>query len=263
MRLLLGLLAVVAAITLAALPAAALKNVPYPEIKVKVSELYKPDAAFEKMREALANAAARRDTAALFALIGPTFVWTSNASLVDRFDLGREALHNFKVVFGFRAFGANEDGGVDGGPFWDSLATFAADGTYYKASDAGSLVCGPVSAELADEQLFERARKRIEAGDEEADWYFTMRDVAVVKSPGDTGPPIAKLGTVAVPVLATHPPASAGQAAPPPTHLQILLPTGRTGWIPAAAARPLESDRLCYAKTADGVWKIAAFDQSE
>ena len=47
------------------------------------------------------------------------------------------------------------------------------------------------------------------------------------------------------------------------THLQVLLPSGKTGWIPATAGLPLVTDRLCYAVTADGDWKIAAFDQAE
>jgi hypothetical protein len=45
-------LATGAAIMLCALPAAALKNVSYPEVKVTVSEAYKPDADFQKMRDA-------------------------------------------------------------------------------------------------------------------------------------------------------------------------------------------------------------------
>ena len=54
---------------------------------------------------------ASRNAAALFALVGPTFVWTSQGALTNEFDPGRDALHNFKVVFGFRAAGASADGG--------------------------------------------------------------------------------------------------------------------------------------------------------
>ncbi len=48
-----------------------------------------------------------------------------------------------------------------------------------------------------------------------------------------------------------------------PTHLEVLLPSGKSGWIPAAAARPLVSSRLCYSKTRAGEWKITLFDQNE
>jgi hypothetical protein len=49
----------------------------------------------------------------------------------------------------------------------------------------------------------------------------------------------------------------------PPTHYEVLLPSGRTGWIAASAARPLLTDRLCYVRTSGGAWKIAIFDASE
>jgi hypothetical protein len=43
----------------------------------------------------------------------------------------------------------------------------------------------------------------------------------------------------------------------------VLLPSGKSGWIPISAAIPLTTDRLCYALTADNDWKFAAFDQGE
>ncbi len=183
--------------------------------------------------------------------------------MVGKFDLGRDAIHNFKVVFGFRNYGKDVDGGVEDGPFWDALVAFAADQSYFQADDDGNLICGPMNAEIADDEVFEQAREKIESGDEGADWYFTIAEVAVARAPGAAGAPIAKLGTVAVPVLDVFPKAPEGQAAPPATHLQILLPSGKTGWIPVAAARPISSNQLCYAKTANGEWKIATFDESE
>jgi hypothetical protein len=40
-----------------------------------------------------------------------------------------------------------------------------------------------------------------------------------------------------------------------------LLPSGKSGWIPVAAVRPLFGEHLCYVKTPDGQWKIASFNQ--
>jgi hypothetical protein len=260
-----ALVPVAAAMTVALCPtpSAAIKAVAYPEVKVNVADAFKPDAAFEKMHRAFVEATAKKDMAGLLALVGPTFVWTLNGGSMDHFDMGRDASHNFKVVFGFRGFGKDADGGVEDGPFWDVLAAFAADTTYYQVPDAGNLVCGPLAAEIADENVLERAGQKIETGDEGADWYFTIAETPVAKTPGDTGTPIAKIGTIALPVIGVHPPTPEGQPAPVATHLQVLLPSGKTGWIPASAARPLASDRLCYARTADGEWKIAAFDQTE
>jgi hypothetical protein len=56
--------------------------------------------------------------------------------------------------------------------------------------------------------------------------------------------------------------ARARTIAPPPTHFEVLLPSGRTGWVPVAAVRPLETDHLCYARTPAGEWRIAAIDQA-
>jgi hypothetical protein len=257
------LLAIFAAATFGAASHADVKNVPYPEVKVELSKSYKPDAAFEKMRVAFAAAAAKKDGLALFALVGSTFVWTASGEMVEKFDLGRNAIHNFKVVFGFRNYGKDADGGVEDGPYWDALAAFATDPTYFQANDTGSLICGPMAAEIADDEVYEQAREKIETDDDVAEWYFTLAETAVARAPGAAGPPIAKLGRVAVPVLDVFPQVQEGKPAQPTTHLQVLLPSGKTGWIPASAARPLNSNQLCYAKTAAGDWKIVGFDESE
>jgi len=126
----------------------------------------------------------------------------------------------------------------------------------------GRLHPRPAAADVADANVFEQAQKKIETGDEGADWYFTLAQTSVVKAPGDTAP-VAKVGTIALPMLDVYPPAPQGQPAPEPTYIQVLLPSGQTGWIAAAAVRPLVSDRLCYAKTPAGDWKIAIIDQAD
>ncbi len=247
---------VAAALILSSGSSAQVRTVPYPEVKVNVGEPYEQDAAFRRMREALVDAATRRDTQGLLRLVGPTFMWTQSLMPADMFDLGRDASHNFKVAFGFRNFDSNADGGVEDGPFWNALAGFASESIFYEVAGIRNLVCGPLAAEIADYETFERARKTVEFGNTGAQWHFTTTKVAVAKAPGDAGPPIANLDTVAVPVLKAHPPSA------PATHFHVLLPSGKTGWIPAAAMRPVVSDRLCYARTGDGDWKIVAFEKS-
>jgi hypothetical protein len=251
------------AVTFGVAPAAAVKRVPYPEVKVEAFPIYEPEPAFAAMRKAFAEAAAKQDSAALFALVGPTFVWTAQGELADDFDLGRDALHNFKVVFGFRGLGKDVDGGVEKGPFWTALAAFAEDATYYRETEGGNLICGPIGATVSDDQVFEQAQKKIDTADETAEWYFPIRETSVSKSPGETAAPLAKLGKTAVPVLGSHPPSQEGQAGAPPTHFEVLLPSGKSGWVPVATVRPLVSERLCYAKTAGEDWKIVRYDQPE
>jgi hypothetical protein len=257
-----GLLAATLVAMLAPPGAAAVKKIAYPEVKVTLNKPYKPDAAFEKMHAALLDAIKRKDAQAVTALVAPTFLWTVGDQPADELDLGRDAVHNFKVAFGFRALGKDVDGGVDGGPYWDVLTAFADDPTYYTASDTGNLVCGPIAADVADDKVFEQARRKIETANEAAEWYFSLADTAVAKAPGDTGAPVAKVGTVALPLLSFYPPEKEGAPPPTPTHFEVLLPSGRTGWVPVTAVRPLAADHLCYAKTPSGDWKIAAIDQA-
>ena len=240
---------------------AEIKKAPYPEVKMKLLNPFKGDDAFAAMRKAFSDAVDKKDNSALFGLVGPTFAWTQGDLLVaDDFDLGRDALHNFKVVFGFREPGKDTDGPVQDGPFWDALGAFAGDETFYSAG--GTLVCGPTGAALSDEAGFDKVRQRIGA-DETVEWYFTVMDVTATANPG-AGAPVGKAAAAtAMPVLNAYPPEVQGQPAKPVTHVQVLLPIGKSGWIPISSARPLVSDRLCYALGTDGNWKIVAFDQAQ
>ena len=238
---------------------AAMKEVPYPLVKLKLDEAYTPDGAFAKMQKSFADAVAKKDSQALFALVGPTFVWMSQGELHNQFDLGRDALHNFKVVFGFRESGKDADGPVADGPNWEALAAFAADKFFYTATD--TLVCGPTGATIADDRIYESARQTI-AADDSVEWYFTVAETAATATPSDAGSPVGRVSQLALPVMAVYP-SSPGTSELPATHLQVLLPSGKSGWIPISAAIPLVTDRLCYAVTPDGSWKIAGFDQAQ
>ena len=261
-RNLLGSLVAAAALVSAGPSVAELKKVAYPQVKVTLKKPYKPDAAFEKMHAAFADAVKRKDLVALTALIAPTFLWTVSDQPADELDLGRDAIHNFKVAFGFRALGQDVDGGVDNGPYWEVLTTFAEDTSYYIANNSGTLVCSPMSAEVADDNALDQARRKIDAINEPVEWYFTLAETSVAKAPGDTGTPVGKVGTIVLPLIGFYPPEKEGAPPPPPTHFEVLLPSGRTGWVPVSAVRPLETDHLCYARTPAGEWKIAAIDQA-
>lgn len=242
---------------------AAIKKLPYSEVTVEIAATHQSEPAFQSFWKAFSDAIASRNAAALFALVGPTFVWTSQGALTAEFDPGRDAVHNFKVVFGFRAHGKDEDGGVENGPYWDELAQFVSDPVFYSASDKTSMICGPLLAEATNAAMLEQAQKKLEIADDSGTWYFTAGDTPVAKAPGDTGAPVGRLGKVTFPVISVHPAAKDGATAPAPTHYEVLLPSGTTGWIAAVAARPLTSNRLCYAKTQDGRWTIVNFDQGE
>jgi hypothetical protein len=258
----LGGLIAAAVLLLAAPSSAQPQHVAYPEVKVVLESAYKPNAAFDKMNGTFLDAVQRKDVAALMALVAPTFLWTVNDHPADELDLGRDAVHNFKVAFGFRALGDDDDGGVDSGPYWEVLTSFAEEPGFYTANDADTLVCGPMAAEVLDDKAFDQARRKLDAIDEPVEWYFTVAaETPIAKTPGDTGIPIAKVGTIAMPLVSFYPSEKEGGPLSPPTHFEVLLPSGQTGWVPVNAVRPLETDHLCYARTAAGVWKIASINQ--
>jgi hypothetical protein len=237
--------------------AAAEQRTSYPQVRVELVPSFTPDAALGRFRKQFINAVAKKDINALSALVAPGFVWTVNNELSSDFDPGRDPLHNFRVAFGFRVPGQDVDGKVENGPYWDFLQSFANDNTFYQVGEGGKLICSPTAATVASEEVYERAIARVEATYEDVQWFFAVRGVPVAKAPEDTGPPIGKLGTEAFPVISVHP-----EGAEVATHYEVLLPSGRTGWIPANAARALQADRLCYAPTANGEWKIAIYDST-
>jgi len=244
-------------------PAAATEKVAYPEVKVDLAELFKPDPAFTQMRKRMLEAVKKKDQAALLGMVGPTFVWTYQGGPVEQFDMGRTPVENFKVVFGFRQPGADKDGDVEEGPYWDALQEYAEESALYQVEEAGNLVCGPLAAGYADEEQANAAREKVESEEDPAEWYFTIEPTSVMKSPTDKGQPMAKVANVAMPVLSGYPVAKEGEPAPKVTHIEVLLPSGKSGWVAKDKVRALVTSRLCYSKTSSGEWRISAYDQSE
>jgi hypothetical protein len=231
----------------------------YPQVRVELGASYTPDEAFQKFRKQFSSAVDSKDLKALSALVAPGFVWTSNGSLSADYDPGRDAQHNFRVVFGFRAAGENADGNVEGGPFWNLLKGFSDDDSFNQNNDSATLVCSPNSANAVNAEVYERAATRVEEAFEGAQWVFLLQAATpVMNAPDDKGTPIGKLGVEAVPVITTFP-----EKADVATHFEILLPSGRRGWIPANAARPMLGDRLCYVRTESGDWKIGIYDSAD
>lgn len=258
-----ALLATVCALAagLVADPALALKRVPYPEVRVVALPAFDGDASLAGMRKAFAEAVAAKNLPAIVAMLSPKFEWTSAGGLVDEFDPKRGADHNFKVAFGFRAPGRDADGTTDIGPQWELLAFFATDPVL--TQEKGSpLVCGTTTAKVADLGALDQAFNRIDEENDLSEWIYFVGELELTAEPGG-GASVAKVSSLAFPIVAVHPSAKEDSSAPSaPTHLELLLPDGKTGWIAVARVRPLFVDRLCFAKLGNE-WKIAAYEQAE
>lgn len=248
--------AAVALILALAPAAAAVKKVPYPAVKVEMPAPVKGDAAFDAARKALAEAVAKKDLAALSALVAPGFVATVGGEPGEQYDKSKDGLHNFKVAFGFRPFGKDADGDTDLGPQWELIADFAAEKNFAQERDANT-ACGP-ALPLPDAQAFERASALIEDPDQPAEWVYAISEITLTASPGG-GAVVGKTAGTALPVIGTSPPLRPG--GPPPVHLELLLLSGKSGWVAVSAVKPLVADHLCFAKQTNGDWKISAYDQ--
>jgi hypothetical protein len=251
-------------LALAPAPAVALKKIPYPEVKVEGRPAFKGDTGLDALRKKLADAIAKKDLAALASLVAPNFTWTAAGSPVEDFDPKRDAVHNFKVAFGFRSQGKDADGKTEIGPLWELLAWFVQDQSLSAEPDRPDLICGPTTAKLVDPKAYEQATEKLDTDDELSEWVFFLAAFTLTGSPGGGGPAVAKVANMALPLVGAHPIPAPGQPPKqPPTHVELLLPSGKTGWAPLSAVLPLTVDRLCYAKTSGGDWKIAVYDQAE
>jgi len=239
----------------------ALKRVPYPEVRVVALPAFDADASLVEMRKALAEAVAAKNLPAVVAMLSPKFEWTATGGLVDEFDAKRGAEHNFKVAFGFRAPGRDADGTTDIGPQWELLTFFAADPVLTQEKDS-PLVCGTTTAKVADMGALDGAFNRIDEENDLSEWIYFTDELELTAEPGG-GASVGKVSSLALPIVGVHPAAKEGASAPAtPTHFELLLPNGKTGWAAVDRARPLFVDRLCFAKLGNE-WKIAAYEQAE
>jgi hypothetical protein len=252
---------VVAAALLTIAPAAAIKKVPYPEITVRGLPVFKGDPGLDRLRKRLADAVAAKDVDAAAALVAPGFEWTAGGVQVEDFNPKRDAAHNFKVAFGFRPVGRDTDGPTEIGPQWELLRFFATDETLTQETNS-TLVCGSLTAKVTDEGALDDALRRVDEQDDPSEWVYSLGEITLTAAPG-AGATVARVKSVALPIAGVHPMPPGGDSPPPaPTHLELLLPSGRTGWAPIQSLRPLFVDRMCFAKVGDE-WKIMLYDQAE
>jgi hypothetical protein len=250
-----------AAVLFAPAPAAAIKKTSYPEVRVAVPAEAKAEPALAAMRKQLASAISQRNTGQLYALVGPAFFWNADGEPSEQFDNRRNALHNFKVAFGFRQFGHGSDSENPRDQLWDVLDDITSSAALVQMEGNPGVLCGPLSAEPADDHAMDQAIERIQSEDENPEWVYSLAEVTLTEKPGGGGS-VETVSKLAMPIAATYPPTQALGNNPIPTHYQLLLPSGKTGWVDVNAVQTLAVDRLCYGKGADGAWKIVGYEQN-
>jgi hypothetical protein len=250
-----------ATLLLAPAPAAAIKKTPYPEVRVALPPAVPVEPALVAMRKELAAAISRRNAGLLYELVGPTFFWNTNGEPSPQFDGHRDALHNFKVAFGFRTYGSDSDSRNPEGQLWEVLEEAGNGAALFAMEGNAGVLCGPATADIVDDEAMDRALATVETGDEDSEWVYSIGAITLTEKPSGGGA-VETVAGLAMPIVATHPPTQALGNNPLPTHDQLLLPSGKTGWVEVKSVQPLAVDKLCYGKGPDGAWKIVGYEQN-
>jgi hypothetical protein len=119
-------------------------------------------------------------------------------------------------------------------------------------------------AKVTDAAALEAALGRVDEENDLSEWVYFLDELTLTASPTG-GAPIAKIKSAALPIVSVHPaPPSPGSpiSPAPPTHFELLLPSGKTGWAPVKDLHPLFVDRLCFTKSGNE-WRIAVYEQAD
>lgn len=197
------------------------------------------DPAFAVLRKQLAEAAAKRDAAAVSRLVvGNGFFW-----LRDKTDAASKKRSGYENLSSALGLGSKTSVG------WDMLTGFA-DETSASASHAQKgAFCAPAEPGY-DPAAFERMLKATQT-DASAWGYAVSSGIDVRAAPGTSTPAVEKLGLHFVRVMPEAKPVS-------PAFQRIVTPTGKTGYVSIDVIAPFGNDQLCYVKEA-GAWKIGGY----
>ena len=80
------------------------------------------------------------------------------------------------------------------------------------------------------------------AEDEDSEWVYSLDAITLTEKPGGGGA-VETVSKLAMPIAATDPPTQPLGNNPIPTHYQLLLPSGKTGWVDVNAVQSLAVDR--------------------
>jgi hypothetical protein len=200
------------------------------------------DPSFAAFRKNLAHIAARKDRAALAKLIvARGFFWMQDKDLADK---GKPAVANLARAIDLDA----KDGSG-----WDVVAGYAAEPTAARLPEHKGIICAP-AAPTFDPRAFAALIQKTQT--DPSEWAYPTTDGTEVRAAAQpSAPVIDKLGLNFVRVLADSAPADNPAM---PSFLHVAMPSGKTGFVAAAALAPLGSDNMCYAKDASG-WKITGY----
>lgn len=211
---------------------------PYKPLAVTMPAEFK-DAAFDALRGQIAEAAKRRDRAALARLVtARPFFWEREGG--NAAGKRKPGIDILSVALGL----ANKDS-----VGWDMLTAYAEDPTASPSSHHKGAMCAPAEPGFNNAE-FDRLLKA--TGTAVTDWgYPVSAGIEVHATPQANGAVVDKLGLHFVRVAPEAKPVSAA-------YLRVLTPSGKAGYVSVDTIAPIGNDRLCYIKDGDG-WKIGGY----
>jgi hypothetical protein len=216
---------------------------PYKSIALTLPQTIN-DPSFDEFRRKLAEISVKKDSNALSRLVvAQGFFWKSEKG--EKADKNKSGFDNFSAAVQLNA----KDGSG-----WDQLAGYAFDPTGAPVQALGGAVCSPADP-VFNEQEFENLLKDTQVPLE--DWGYPLFTGIEVRSGRTANAPVVeKLGLHFIRVIPDE--SMVNTPANEMPTLQVVTPTGKTGYVPAFALAPLGNDQLCYRKEADG-WKIIGY----
>lgn len=197
------------------------------------------DAALGVTRKKLADAAQKKDRAALARLIvSQGFFWERENG--EGADPKKSGVENLSTALGL----ASKDG-----VGWDMLAGYADEPSASPAPGHAGAVCAPADPTF-DGKAFQALLDATQT--DSSEWgYPVAGTIDVLAAPQADAALVGKLGPAFVRVMPEPVAASA-------SYVRVAMPDGKLGYVPVDSLAPIGGDRLCYAKEG-GVWKIGGY----
>ena len=222
-------------------------NAAIPYKPVGVTLLAAPsDPGLDALRKDLAALAKSKDRAKLSShLVAQDFFWERDFS--GGFDASRSPLDNLSAALGLDA----EDG-----VGWDALAAFAAEPSVGPLPGRPASMCAPASVQFDDAA---RAKLIEDMHTDGIEWLYPRRaGLTVHAAPRGNAASVETLGLHFVHLLGFED--SKAESDPiRSAWMRVVTPAGKTGFLAPGSLLSPYTDRLCFAKAADGTWRIAGY----
>lgn len=197
------------------------------------------DADLDAMRTQLAEAARRKDRAALAKLVVARGLFWQRENR-DTADKRKSGVDNLAAALGLNS---KDSAG------WDILAGYADDPGAAPSIEHKGAVCAPADPAF-NRKEFDELLKSTQT--DASEWgYPVSAGIEVHATAQANAPVIETLGLAFARVFPETAPPSAA-------YMRIVTPSGKIGYVSVDAIAPIGNDQICYVKDG-GAWKIGGY----